>query len=114
MARRRAAVTEAERKRFVRAFKAKMDVPTARRTLDLLAALSDASNLSIGCYCEHEACCHRLCFATSGGPRGEPQVAAAAAAEAPVADGQDFVPHADRRATYIPLVAQHPNRKESP
>jgi len=34
-------------------------VPTARRVLDLLAALSHGTNLSIGCYCENEARCHR-------------------------------------------------------
>jgi uncharacterized protein YeaO (DUF488 family) len=51
-------VTEAEWKRFVRAFKAEMDVPTARRTLDLLAALSHG-NLSIRRYRENEACCPR-------------------------------------------------------
>ena len=54
-----AAVTEAEWKRFVRAFKAEMNVPTARRTLDLLAALSRDTDLSIGCYCSNEARCHR-------------------------------------------------------
>jgi hypothetical protein len=43
-------LTETERKRFVRAFKADMDVPTARRTRDLLAAFSRGTNLSIGCY----------------------------------------------------------------
>ena len=53
------AVTAAEWKRFVRAFKAEMDMPTARRTLDLVAALSHDTNLSIGCYCENEARCHR-------------------------------------------------------
>ena len=59
MAQGQAAVTETEWKRFVRAFKAEMNVPTARRTLDLLAALSHGANLSIGCYCENEARCHR-------------------------------------------------------
>jgi len=54
-----AAVTETEWKRFVRAFKAEMNMPTARRTLDLLAALSRDTNLSIGCYCANEARCHR-------------------------------------------------------
>jgi len=53
------AVTEIEWKRFVRAFKAEMNVPAARRTLDLLAALSHSADLSIGCYCENEARCHR-------------------------------------------------------
>ena len=59
MAQGNAAVTEAEWKRFVRAFKAEMKAPTASRALDLLAALSHSSNLSIGCYCENEARCHR-------------------------------------------------------
>jgi uncharacterized protein YeaO (DUF488 family) len=31
----------------------------ASRTLDLLAALSQHSAFAIGCYCEHEARCHR-------------------------------------------------------
>ena len=59
MAQGKAAVTETEWKRFVRAFKAEMSVPIARRTLDLLAALSHGANFSIGCYCENEARCHR-------------------------------------------------------
>ena len=59
MAQGQAAVTETGWKRFVRAFRAEMNVPTARRTLDLLAALSHDANLSVGCYCENEARCHR-------------------------------------------------------
>jgi uncharacterized protein YeaO (DUF488 family) len=59
MAQGKAAVTETEWKCFVRAFKAEMDGPTARRMLDLLAALSHGTNLSIGCYCENEVRCHR-------------------------------------------------------
>jgi uncharacterized protein YeaO (DUF488 family) len=59
MAQGKAAVTETEWKRFVRAFKAEMNVLAAQRTLDLLAALSHGANLSIGCYCENEARCHR-------------------------------------------------------
>jgi len=59
MAQGKAAVTETEWKGFVRAFKAEMNVPAAQRTLDLLAALSHGANLSIGCYCENEARCHR-------------------------------------------------------
>jgi uncharacterized protein YeaO (DUF488 family) len=55
----KAAVTEAQWKGFVRAFKAEMAAPTASRTLDLLAALSQETNISIGCYCENEARCHR-------------------------------------------------------
>ena len=59
MAQGRVAVTEGEWKRFVRAFKAEMKEPTARRALDLLAALSHGTNLSIGCYCKNETRCHR-------------------------------------------------------
>ena len=36
-----------------------MSTPDAARTLDLLAALSAHANFSVGCYCEHEAHCHR-------------------------------------------------------
>ena len=59
MARGKAAVTQTEWQRFARAFKAEMNAPTARRALDLLAVLSHGANLSIGCYCENEARCHR-------------------------------------------------------
>lgn len=44
---------------FVRRFRAEMDEPTPRRTLDLLAALSHGAAFSVGCYCEDEARCHR-------------------------------------------------------
>jgi uncharacterized protein YeaO (DUF488 family) len=33
--------------------------PGARRTLDLLAALSHSTSFAVGCYCEDEARCHR-------------------------------------------------------
>ena len=59
MARGKAAATETEWKRFVRTFKTEMNKLAAQRTLDLLAALSHGANLSIGCYCENEARCHR-------------------------------------------------------
>jgi uncharacterized protein YeaO (DUF488 family) len=44
---------------FVRSFRASMNEPAARRTLDLLAILSHDANFSIGCYCEEESRCHR-------------------------------------------------------
>jgi uncharacterized protein YeaO (DUF488 family) len=44
---------------FVRKFRAEMKQPEAARTLDLLAALSHATQLSVGCYCAGEAHCHR-------------------------------------------------------
>jgi len=70
MARGHAAVTEREWKGFVRAFKAEMNLPAARRMLDLLAALSHDTNLSIGCYCENEARCHRSVLRESLKERG--------------------------------------------
>jgi len=44
---------------FVKKFRAEMNEPAARRTLDVLAALSHGSNFSIGCYCADESRCHR-------------------------------------------------------
>ncbi|WP_250532761.1 DUF488 family protein [Caballeronia sp. AZ10_KS36] len=53
------AQTEKEWSAFVRKYKAEMATPEASRSLDLLAALSHTTNLSVGCYCENEARCHR-------------------------------------------------------
>jgi uncharacterized protein YeaO (DUF488 family) len=36
-----------------------MSAPDASRSIELLAALSQHSNFSVGCYCEDEAHCHR-------------------------------------------------------
>ncbi len=36
-----------------------MTEPHAQRLIELLAALSKDSNLSVGCYCEDESRCHR-------------------------------------------------------
>lgn len=44
---------------FVRSFRAEMNEPAPRRTLDLLAALSHDAHFSLGCYCEDESRCHR-------------------------------------------------------
>ena len=44
---------------FKRAFAAEMKAPEASRVLDLLAALSHTTHLSVGCYCPDEAHCHR-------------------------------------------------------
>ena len=54
-----AATTDREWAAFRRRFRAEMAEPAARRTLDLLAALSRAADFSVGCYCEDEARCHR-------------------------------------------------------
>ena len=44
---------------FQRKFRAEMNKPEAARILELLAALSHQTNLSLGCYCENEERCHR-------------------------------------------------------
>ena len=44
---------------FRKRYRAEMARPDSRATLDLLAALSHASDFSVGCYCEDEAHCHR-------------------------------------------------------
>ncbi len=44
---------------FVRKFRAEMARPDNARLLDLLAALSQQINFSLGCYCAEEAHCHR-------------------------------------------------------
>lgn len=46
-------------KTFRRKFTAELKAPSARRDLELLAALSHHASFSIGCYCEDEAHCHR-------------------------------------------------------
>jgi uncharacterized protein YeaO (DUF488 family) len=54
-----AAKDEKSWKAFKRKFLAEMKLPEARNDLDLLAALSHRTNLSIGCYCKDESRCHR-------------------------------------------------------
>lgn len=44
---------------FQRKFRHEMNDPDRRRELDVLAALSHDTNLSLGCYCEDESHCHR-------------------------------------------------------
>ena len=46
-------------RRFVRRYRIEMKAPQARHALDLLAALSHRTNLSVGCYCERSERCHR-------------------------------------------------------
>src|SRR5206468_6309241 len=59
LTRARAAKTDKEWNAFLRSFRAEMNAPAPRRTLDLLAALSHHANFSVGCYCEDESRCHR-------------------------------------------------------
>jgi len=44
---------------FSRKFRREMSAPDRSRELDVLAALSHYTNLSLGCYCEDERRCHR-------------------------------------------------------
>ena len=44
---------------FARRYKSEMAAGTASRALDLLAALSQQTDFSVGCYCEEEVRCHR-------------------------------------------------------
>jgi uncharacterized protein YeaO (DUF488 family) len=44
---------------FVRRYRSEMKRPEASRLLDLLAALSHVTDLSVGCYCVDESRCHR-------------------------------------------------------
>ena len=44
---------------FERRYRMEMKRPEAARLLDLLAALSRHTSLSVGCYCADEARCHR-------------------------------------------------------
>jgi uncharacterized protein YeaO (DUF488 family) len=50
---------EREWRAFARRYRTEMKRPEAARLLDLLAALSRETNLSVGCYCADERRCHR-------------------------------------------------------
>ncbi len=54
-----AAETPAQWAAFARRYRAEMARPEARHALELLAALSHATDFSVGCYCENENHCHR-------------------------------------------------------
>ena len=45
---------------FARRYRREMAAGPASRALDLLAALSQQTDFSVGCYCAEEARCHRL------------------------------------------------------
>lgn len=55
----RAAGSERDWAKFVRKYRKEMAAPGPRAVLDLLAALSHQSSLSVGCYCADEFRCHR-------------------------------------------------------
>jgi uncharacterized protein YeaO (DUF488 family) len=44
---------------FAKAYRREMGAPMAQRLLELLARLSHQTDVSVGCYCEDEARCHR-------------------------------------------------------
>jgi uncharacterized protein YeaO (DUF488 family) len=54
-----AAASDADWQRFSRRYRAEMTDGAASHDLNVLAALSRHANFSVGCYCEHEARCHR-------------------------------------------------------
>jgi uncharacterized protein YeaO (DUF488 family) len=51
--------TDARWAQYARRYRAEMRAPAAQRLIALLAALSQHTNLSVGCYCADEARCHR-------------------------------------------------------
>ena len=59
-----AVVTNAEWSRYKKKYLAEMSTPAAAHSIRLLAALSQTTNFSVGCYCENEARCHRSILRT--------------------------------------------------
>lgn len=53
------AETDKDWQKFTKQYQREMAEPEPSRTLDVLAALSQHSNFSVGCYCENEERCHR-------------------------------------------------------
>jgi uncharacterized protein YeaO (DUF488 family) len=53
------AATPAEWREFVRRYRSEMSSPDNSRLIAFVAALSQRVDLSVGCYCEDEARCHR-------------------------------------------------------
>jgi uncharacterized protein YeaO (DUF488 family) len=54
-----AAETDKEWQGFARAYRKEMATPASRHLLELLAALSQRTDVAVGCYCEDESRCHR-------------------------------------------------------
>lgn len=65
-----AAESEKQWAAFVRKYRTEMANPEKSRILDLLTALSHRTNLSVGCYCENEARCHRSVLSALLAERG--------------------------------------------
>jgi uncharacterized protein YeaO (DUF488 family) len=51
--------TQSQWTSFAKRYRAEMARPEAQHAMELLATLSHHTNLSVGCYCEDEAHCHR-------------------------------------------------------
>ncbi len=51
--------TAAQWTAFARRYRSEMATPDNSRSLDVLAALSQQANFSVGCYCKDESRCHR-------------------------------------------------------
>ena len=54
-----AATTPTHWRAFFRRYRSEMKRPDAAHAIALLAALSQGTDFSVGCYCEDEAHCHR-------------------------------------------------------
>ena len=52
--------TAARWARFARRYRAEMREPAPRHIIEMLAALSATTDLSLGCYCADESRCHRI------------------------------------------------------
>jgi len=55
----RSAKNETDWRSFVKRYRSEMSRAENSRVIDLLAALSHQTNLSVGCYCNDEQRCHR-------------------------------------------------------
>lgn len=53
------AQNEREWRAFEKKYRAEMAKSDNARVIDMLAALSQQANFSVGCYCESESSCHR-------------------------------------------------------
>jgi uncharacterized protein YeaO (DUF488 family) len=53
------AETPAQWSAFTKRYRKEMATPENQRTIELLAALSQDADFSVGCYCEDESRCHR-------------------------------------------------------
>lgn len=56
--------TAARWRKYEKTYRREMAQPSAKRLLQLLAALSHTTEFSVGCYCEDETRCHRSILKT--------------------------------------------------